>query len=416
MYQSIDVFNVPLCQSIDIIMEFIQEKFYQKYKNTSTKIVREFVGSIDWDNRLIGIKGSRGVGKTTLILQYIKLHYKELSKVLYVSLDNLYFMQNTLYGLADDFHKQGGEFLAIDEVHKYENWAIEIKNIYDDMPNLKIVFTGSSLLHLHQAKADLSRRAVMYSMPGLSFREYLMFELKEDFATYTLAEIIHNHTAIALEISSKIKPLEYYNDYLNHGYYPFYLENKKSYAQKLSEIVLTILEVDIVQFANIQTSNLGYLKKLLAIISNSVPFKPNMNSLSQRTGISLNTMKLYLKLLHDAELLQLLYVEGKGINSLNKPEKIYLGNTNLVYSQGGIHPNIGNIRETFFFNQLSTKYKVEASKQADFLVDEIYTFEVGGKNKATSQITGLSNAFIVKDNLEIGAGNSIPLWLFGFLY
>ena len=396
-------------------MELLHEKFYQKYKFTSTKIVREITHSIDWSNRLIGIKGSRGVGKTTLILQHIKQNYKANHKVLYISLDDLYFTQNTLYSLVDSFHKKGGELLAIDEVHKYENWAIEIKNIYDDMPNLKVIFTGSSLLHLHQAKADLSRRAVMYHMPGLSFREFLIFQQSEKFKTYSLPEILENHIEIAMDISSRIKPLELFGQYLNYGYYPFYFENKNSFHQKLSETILTVLEVDITQFANIQTSNITYLKKLLAIISNSVPFKPNMKALSSRTGISLNTMKAYLKLLSDADLLQLLYVSGKGINSLNKPEKIYLGNTNLIYNQGGASPNIGNIRETFFFNQLQAKHRVEASKQSDFLVDETLTFEVGGKNKTTSQIKGIENAYVAKDDIEIGSGNAIPLWLFGFL-
>tara|TARA_R110002050_G_scaffold149463_1_gene276045 strand:+ start:88570 stop:89763 length:1194 start_codon:yes stop_codon:yes gene_type:complete len=396
-------------------MELLQTKFYQKYKFTHTEMVREITHSIDWSNRLIGIKGSRGVGKTTLILQHIKQNYKPNHKVLYISLDDLYFTQNSLYSLVDSFHKKGGELLAIDEVHKYENWAIEIKNIYDDMPSLKMIFTGSSLLHLHHAKADLSRRAVMYQMPGLSFREFLIFQQNEAFKNYSLNEILENHIEIAMEISSKIKPLELFGQYLNFGYYPFYKENKNSFHQKLSETILTVLEVDIPQFASIQTSNITYLKKLLAIISNSVPFKPNMKSLSSRTGISLNTMKAYLKLLADAELLQLLYVSGKGINSLNKPEKIYLGNTNLIYNQGGATPNMGNIRETFFFNQLQVKHRVEASRKSDFLVNDTFTFEVGGQNKTTKQIQNIENAYVAKDDIEIGAGNVIPLWLFGFL-
>ena len=207
-----------------------------------------------------------------------------------------------------------------------------------------------------------------------------------------------------------------FDQYLNFGYYPFYKENKNSFHQKLSETILTVLEVDIPQFASIQTSNITYLKKLLAIISNSVPFKPNMKALSSRTGISLNTMKAYLKLLSDAELLQLLYVTGKGINSLNKPENIYLGNTNLIYNEAGANPNMGNIRETFFFSQVKVKNKVEASASTDFLVNETYTFEIGGKNKTKKQIKGLADAYVVKDDIEIGSGNTIPLWLIGFLY
>jgi predicted AAA+ superfamily ATPase len=398
------------------VMELLQEKFYQKYQFTSTKLVREFANNIDWSNRLIGVKGSRGVGKTTMILQYIKLNHKPNHTVLYVSLDSLYFTQNTLYDLVDNFYKKGGQFLAIDEVHKYANWAIEVKNIYDDMPNLKMVFTGSSLLHLNQSKADLSRRAVMYEMPGLSFREFLFFEKGIHLPVYELQDLLSNHVEVAMSVLESVKPLEYFSKYLDYGYFPFYLENKNSFHQKLSETVLTVLEVDVAQFAKIQTGNVVYLKKLLAIISNSVPFKPNMNSLSERTGISLNTMKGYLKLLHDAELLQLLYVTGKGINSLNKPEKIYLGNTNLIYNQAGANPNMGNIRETFFYSQVKVKNKVEATVAADFLVNESYTFEIGGKNKTKKQIKGLADAFVVKEDIEIGSGNTIPLWLFGLMY
>lgn len=396
-------------------MQNLQQQFFEKYAFIQTKNVRSYINTIDWSNRFIGIKGSRGVGKTTLILQYIRLNFKPDYTVLYVSLDNLYFLEHTLYDVAYDFYKKGGEFLAVDEVHKYPNWAIELKNIYDNMPDLKVVFTGSSLLHLNKSNADLSRRAVMYAMPGLSFREFLRFETTIDFPSYTLDELLENHVEIAINIIQKIKPLKYFDDYLKYGYYPFYLENKKSFHQKLNEILLTVLEVDIPQYAAIQTTNITALKKLLAVISNAAPFKPNMNSLSERTGISLNTMKIYLKLLNDAELLQLLYVENKGINSLNKPEKIYLNNSNLMNTLSS-NANIGNVRETFFFNQLSKKNKVNASAKTDFLVNEKFAFEIGGKNKTQKQIKGINNAYLVKDSIEMGANNNLPLWIFGFLY
>jgi len=397
-------------------MEKLTQKFYEKYAYVQTKLIRDFSHKIDWSNRFIGIKGSRGVGKTTLILQYIKQNFVPDSSVLYVSLDDLYFTENKLYDLADRFHKKGGQLLAIDEVHRYENWAIELKNMYDDMPDLKIIFTGSSLLHLQQAKADLSRRAVMYEMPGLSFREYLLFETNQRFPILTLQDVLENHIEHAISIITQLKPLAHFENYLNHGYYPFYKENTQSFHQKLSEIVLTVLEVDIPQFASIQTSNIIYLKKLLKIISASVPFKPNMNALSVRTGISLNTMKNYIQWLNDAQLLQLLFVPEKGINSLNKPEKIYLNNSNLMYNQADKNANIGNIRETFLYNQLNVNYKTNASKVSDFLVMDKYTLEVGGKNKTQKQIETVDNAFVVKDDIEIGSGNVIPLWLFGFLY
>jgi len=396
-------------------MEQITQQFYEKYALIQTDSIRSFIKSIDWSNRLIGIKGSRGIGKTTLILQYIRLNFKPNSTVLYVSLDNLYFLENKLYDLAYNFYKKGGEFLAIDEVHKYPNWSIELKNIYDDMPDLRIVFTGSSLLQLRKAKADLSRRAVIYVMPGLSFREFLKFETKIEFGTYAIDEILKSHIDIAIGIKQNIKPLKYFGNYLDYGYYPFYLESKKSFHQKLSEILLTVLEVDIPLYAHIQTSNIIYLKKLLKVISNSTPFKPNMNSLSERTGISLNTMKLYLKLLSEAELLQLLYVENKGINSLNKPEKIFLNNSNLMINLS-LNANLGNIRETFFLNQLSKNNSVNASKKTDFIVNEKFSFEIGGKSKSQKQIKNINNAYVVKDDIEIGFNNNIPLWLFGFLY
>lgn len=396
-------------------MQNLIQQFYEKYASIQTKNIRGFIDTIDWSNRFIGIKGSRGVGKTTLILQYIRLNFKPNNTVLYVSLDNLYFLEHSLYDVASYFYKKGGVFLALDEVHKYPNWSIELKNIYDNMPDLKVVFTGSSLLHLNKSRADLSRRVIMYEMPGLSFREFIKFETNIDFPTYNIEEIIENHVEIAIKIKQKIKPLQYFEAYLNYGYYPFYLENKKSFHQKLNEILLTVLEVDIPQYSSIQTSNIVSLKKLLAVISGSVPFKPNMNSLSERTGISLNTMKLYLKLLSDAELLLLLYVENKGINSLNKPEKIYLNNPNLMNTLNS-NADIGNIRETFFFNQLSKKNKVKASVKTDFYVNEKYSFEIGGKNKKQKQILNINNAYIVKDKIEIGSYNNIPLWLFGFLY
>ena len=397
-------------------MEQLRQKFYEKYARVQTQTVRNFIRTIDWNDRLIGIKGSRGVGKTTLLLQYIKQNNKADNRVLYVSLDDFYFAENRLYTLADLFYKKGGKLLAIDEVHRYVDWATELKTIYDDMPDLKIIFTGSSLLHLQRAKADLSRRAVMYEMYGLSFREFLMFETKTDLPIYTLNEIIENHVDIAIELVQKIKPLVFFENYLNYGYYPFYLENKKTFHQRLSEIILTILEVDIPQFEQIQTSHLVYLKKLLKIVSNSVPFKPNMSALSERTGISLNTMKNYFSYLNNARLLMLLYVKNEGINSLNKPEKLYLENSNLMYNLLDQTPNIGNIRETFFLNQIEKLYSVNASKQADFVVNNKYTFEIGGKNKTQRQIQNIENSYIVKDNIEIGSDNIIPLWLFGFLY
>lgn len=397
-------------------MEILKQRFFEKYASTQTNTIRDFINTIDWSNRLIGIKGSRGVGKTTLLLQYIKKHFKTDEKVLYVSADHLYFGEKTIYDLAYSFQNIGGKILVIDEIHRYSNWANEIKNIYDDFPVLSVIFTGSSLLHLHKAKSDLSRRAVMYNMPGLSFREFINFNNSINLPSITLSQILLNHTEIAMDIVNKLKPLQFFDAYLQHGYFPFFLENLNSYHQKLSEIILTILEVDIPQFSQLNIQSIAYLKKLLIIISHSVPYKPNMNALSERTGISLNTLKQYIKLLAEANLLNLLYVEEKGINSLNKPEKIFLHHPNLMYNLTVENTNIGNVRETFFLNQVSQKHAVHASKYANFIVNNKYHFEIGGLNKTKKQIRDLNFAYIVKDDIEIGSDNIIPLWLFGFLY
>jgi len=397
-------------------MNNLKNKFYAKYADTQVSTIRSVYNEIDWSNRFIGIKGSRGVGKTTLLLQYLKKNFRPDNTVLYVSLDDLYFAENKLYALADLFYKKGGKLLVLDEIHRYPNWSQELKNIYDDLHDLKLIFTGSSMLHLQKAKADLSRRVVMYEMPGLSFREYINFENKTDFPFFDLKQILQNHVEIAVQLIEKIKPLSFFEDYLSFGYYPFYLENKQAFHSKLSEIILTTLEVDIPQFEKIQVSGITYLKKLLRLISHSVPYKPNMNGLSQRTGISLNTMKSYINYLHDSRLISLLYFKDFGINSMNKPEKIYLSNPNLMYNLADTSPDIGNVRETFFYNQLNQKHKVRASKYTDFMVDDIYSFETGGSNKNKKQISDLKNSYLVKDNLEIGSESTIPLWLFGFLY
>jgi hypothetical protein len=256
----------------------------------------------------------------------------------------------------------------------------------------------------------------MHDMPGLSLREFIWLNGIAKFKAYPLTELLENHIDISMEIKQKIKPIKFFKDYLNFGYYPFFLENQPSYHQKLSETILTVLEVDIPQFANIQISNIVLLKKLLRIISRSSPFKPNMKSLSERSGISLNTMKHYLKLLTDAELINMLYFEEKHLNSLGKPDKIYLNNTNLMFNLSSENLNIGNARETFFFNQVSRNNKITESKFSDFYVNQKYTFEVGGRNKKKSQIRDIENAFVVKDDIEMGSNNIVPLWLFGFLY
>jgi len=397
------------------MMELLFQRYYEKYSQTSLRMVRDFMQSVDWSNRFVGIRGCRGVGKTTLLLQYLKQNYKPDHRALYTSLDHLWFSDHSLYDLAYEFRSKGGELLALDEVHRYPAWAVELKNIYDDFPELKVIFTGSSLLHLTKAKADLSRRAVMYEMPGLSFREFLRFDQIATLPVIQIEDLFHNHIEPALEINRTIKPLQHFKKYLQYGYYPFYLENLKSFHQKLHETIQVTLEVDIPQFESIPTSHIILLKRLLQVISGSVPFKPNMNAISQRTGISLNTLKKYLNFLSEAGLVTRLMHPGKGINNLNKPEKVFLGNTNLMYSLAPENTETGNIRETFFISQMYNQ-TVHAAPRADFQVNGKYLVEIGGKNKAQHQIQGQPNGFIIKDQIETGYENVIPLWLFGFLF
>jgi predicted AAA+ superfamily ATPase len=397
-------------------MNSIQEKFQRKIQDTSLSFIRSQMTDIAWEARLIGIKGARGVGKTTLLLQYIKKNLPINEETLYVSLDNIWFTENNLSDLTDSFIKKGGKYLFLDEVHKYPNWAQELKNIYDDYPQLKIVFTGSSLLEILNARADLSRRAIIYTMQGLSYREYLNLILKVEMPILSLEDIVSNHTKLAQDLNNTIKPLQHFDSYLKSGYYPFFLEAPALYFQRLEEVINLILEIELPLLRKVDIAYINKLKQLLQIIAQSVPFMPNISKLSERIGINRNTLISYLYFLNEAHIIKNLYRDAKGISQLQKPDKIYLDNTNLQYAFSTNNANIGNIRETFFVNQLSYKHLVEYTKQGDFRVDGMYTFEIGGPQKTKKQIKDLENAFIASDDIEYGYQNKIPLWLFGFLY
>lgn len=397
-------------------MENIFEKYHQKLTYISTTFVRSMYNDIDWSGRLIGLRGARGVGKTTLLLQHSKLALPNDERTIYVSLDNIWFSENKLVDFVDTFVKNGGKHLLLDEVHKYPNWAQEIKNSYDDYPGLQIIFTSSSLLEILNARADLSRRADMYTIQGLSFREYLNFELAEKLPVYSLEEVLNNHLTIAATISQNIKPIKYFNDYIKIGYYPFYKENKVLYHSKIEEITNLILEIELPLLRSLDVAYIQKIKQLLGIVVSSVPFKPNISKISERIGINRNTLISYLHFLEEAKLTKHLYKDAKGITQLQKPDKIYLENTNMLYAFGNKSINEGNQRETFFSNQLSYNHQLEYTEKGDFLVDRSYTFEVGGKNKGRSQIDGIDNAYLAVDDIEIGFGNKIPLWLFGFMY
>jgi uncharacterized protein len=396
-------------------MERLREKFYQKINSTDVLIVREFVDKIDWSNRMIGISGGRGCGKTTLILQHIKMHFSIDESVLYISLDDIYFASHKLVDLVSDFIHNGGKYLFLDEVHRYRNWAVEIKNIYDDHLKLQIVFTGSSMLDIHTAKADLSRRAVMYEMHGLSLREFILFDQGLKFPTYPMEDILKNHVPICREINTVIKPIKAFNDYLRIGYFPYFLENRAAYLQKLAATIDVVLESDIPGIIEIPMMSVNKIRLLLSIISEGVPFQPNIQKLSEKTGITRNTIIHYLNLLDDARIILQLYAATKGISRMQKPQKIYLYHPNHMFALTTANTEKGNLRETFFLNQVSRKHAVTSPISGDFLADDQWLFEIGGKSKGKSQLANHPNGYIAADDLEYGSGNKIPLWLFGFL-
>jgi len=405
-----------LLTQISNTMESINERFLKKIDATSLTFVRSMIDRISWEARLIGIKGPRGVGKTTLLLQYIKKNLPIDHSTLYVSLDNIWFAQNNLVDLVDDFAKRGGKYLFLDEVHKYPNWSIEIKNIYDDFPELKVVFTGSSMLEILNARADLSRRAVIYHMQGLSFREYLAIKTGHEFPIISLEEIVENHVSISREVLQKVKPLAHFGAYLNHGYFPFFQEVPTLYHQRLEEVVNMTLEIELPLLRSVDISYVPKLKHLLHIISESVPFVPNVTKLAERIGINRNTLISYLFFLQEAHLTKNLYKDIKGITQMQKPEKIYLENTNFQFAFTPKNADVGNLRETFFINQVSHNHTVEYVKDGDFRIAGKYIFEIGGRNKTTEQIQGIKNSFIAADDIEYGNAKRIPLWLFGFMY
>ncbi len=376
---------------------------------------------IDWGQRLIGILGQRGQGKTTLMLQYIKEHHDNDSSVLYISLDNPYFQTLSLLEFAQEFAQLGGKTLFIDEVHKYKEWSVHIKLIYD-MLDVKVVFSGSSILKISKQDGDLSRRSLVYHLENMSFREYLYITDTVDLPTYTLEELLENHEKIAGAITAQIKPIKLFREYMQYGAYPFVLEDRAFYHQRIVQVIMLILETDLPYINAIEIAQISKLKKLLYMIAVSVPFVPNLVDLAEATSISRPKIYEYLKYLEDAKIITSLRTQEKGYKIMSKPEKLYMNNPNISYALSA-NSNIGSLRECFFVNQIKNYYgkqflddTIFASKVGDFLVKERYLFEVGGKNKSFKQIKDVENSYVVADDIEIGFGNKIPLWLFGFLY
>lgn len=364
---------------------------------------------LDWTRRVFGIVGPRGVGKTTMVLQYIKQKLS-LQDSLYITLDHIYFSTHTLIDVADKFYKEGGKHLIIDEVHKAFNWSVQLKQIIDSYPNMQIIFTGSSILDSYRGVADLSRRAPIYEMQGLSFREYLVLYHDIQTPTWNLDDLINQRVTLP----HVEHPLPLFNDYLKRGYYPFE-RIASDFSTNLMQVINRTMETDIPLYANINISVARKLQNLLVVIAESVPFKPNYKKLAEVTGISRNDIADYIYYMERAGMLMSLHDTTQGIRSIGKSNKLYVDNTNLMYVLSPENIDKGNLRETFFLNQMRVKYPVIASQKADFEIGN-YIFEVGGKNKNQKQLDNNPNGYIVKDDIEFGYRNVIPLWAFGLTY
>ena len=390
-------------------MELLKQLSDSAVKTTDTRFLRYMYHLIPWENRMTAIVGPRGVGKTTLLLQYIKLHLST-KDALYVSAESIYFANHTLFDTAMRFSQYGGRHLFIDEVHKYKGWATELKMIYDNLPSLQVVFTGSSVLDIYKGTADLSRRVLVYQMQGLSFREFLNMRFGTDVPAYSLQQIVDHEVVLPQQIEH---PLALFDEYIHHGYYPFF--NDYGYEMRLGQIVSMTLETDIPQYANYSIAVSTKLKELMQVIADSVPFKPNMSTIATAVKVDRNKLPDYFDLMGRAGLISLLREPTKGVRVLGKVEKVYLDNTNLAFALTTSEPDKGNLRETFFFNQMRVNHSVFNSPVSDFLIDG-RTFEIGGRNKGQKQIAEAEDGYVVKDGIETGFGNVVPLWCFGMNY
>ena len=399
-------------------METLFVKHDRLIANTSMDIVREMMNRVHWNARLLSVQGAKGVGKSTLLKQFIKLNYQPGDrKVRYCSADTIDFSRRTLVDLAGEFVMNGGERLVIDEIHKYEGWSREIKEIEELYPELKVIISGSSLLSLLAGDADLSRRCLKYTMSGLSFREALRFYENLEFPVWTLEDILAHPYELWQAVSAQCKPIEQFKKYLKYGYYPFYLEDKLDYYTRIEQVVNYVVETELPLLCKVDVAYTRKIKALISVIAESVPYELNANRLAAAIEIGRDTVIGYLKNLGDAKLLNLLYSDKKSIGKLTKPDKVYLENSNLLYALSPSSIKIGTARETFAINQLSENHLVEYGKdKGDFKVDGKYHFEIGGKDKSFNQIADIPDSYIFADDIESPIGAKLPLWMLGFLY
>lgn len=393
----------------------LYDSYHRKIAKVDLRFKRYLYGQINWKARIISIKGARGVGKTTMLLQHILENYEDIDRTLYATLDNLWFTTHSLIDLVDWADRQGITRLYLDEVHRYKGWAQTLKNIYDDYPDMSIVYTSSSLLVMDNAKVDMSRRQTSYTLYGMSFREYLDLEGVFQTEAIHLEKLLKHHVQEAMDIVGKIKVAPLFEAYLSHGYYPFYRESQEDFSPRLRETVTVVIDSDLPSVENVNYETLQKVKKLLMIISEHVPFEPNMSELWRQLSTDNESGLKMLYSLDKAQVLALLTAKVKNYKSLTKPDKIFLGNPNLMHV---LCPKVdkGTERETFFVSQLHVLHDVRYPKQGDFLIDGKQLFEVGGKGKTFDQIADIPDSYLAVDDTEVGSGNRIPLWLFGFLY
>lgn len=402
-------------------MDTLFRKHDRLLANTSMDIVRDKISEIHWNAHLVTILGAKGVGKSTLIKQYLNQNYKLGDRrVLYCSADTVDFSTRTLVELAEEFTIRGGEVLAIDEIHKYKpgtsDWSREIKEIYDLFPELKLIVSGSSLLSLREGDADLSRRSVKYTMPGLSFREALRFYHGLTFEKWSLEDILSHPYDLWQMVSSKCKPVALFKEYLEKGYYPFLLEGEGEYYTKIEQVVNYIIENELPQICRVDVANVRKIQAIVAMICRETPFELNANRVAAALEVGRDTVVEYFKYLGDARVLNLLYSDKKKMGKLSKPDKVYLANTNIMYALAPTQMEVGTLRETFALECLAETHAVEYGKaQGDFKVDSKYTFEIGGRNKTFTQIAGVKNSYIFADDWDMPDGAKLPLWMLGFL-
>lgn len=393
----------------------LYDNYHRKIAKISLRFKRYLYDQINWESRIISIKGARGVGKTTMLLQHILENYEDIDRTLYVSLDDLWFATHNLIDLVDWADRHGIMRLYLDEVHRYEGWSLVLKNIYDNYPDMSIVYTGSSLLVMDNANVDMSRRQTSYTMHGMSFREYLEIEDIMHINPVSIDDLLHRHVKIAMEIVGSVKIAPLFELYLSNGYYPFYRESLPDFPSRLRETVSVVIDSDLPSVEKVSFDTLHKMKKLLMIVSANVPFEPNMSELWRQLSTDNESGLKMLYALDKAQVLMLLSAKKKNYKNLAKPDKIYLGNPNLMHV---LCPSVdkGNERETFFLNQVRAGHDVTYPKQGDFLIDGRYLFEVGGRRKTFDQIADVPDSFLAVYDTEVGYGNRIPLWMFGFLY